>query len=88
MAYFDQVNKINYEGKASQNPLAFKHYNPDEIVLGKTMEEHLRFAVSYWHTLTGGGTDPFGAATALRPWDRFTGMDLAKARVEAAFEFF
>jgi len=88
MAYFDKVNRIGYEGKQSQNPLAFKHYNPDEIVLGKTMEEHLRFAVAYWHTLTGGGADPFGAPTAVRPWDRFTGMDLAKARVEAAFEFF
>jgi xylose isomerase len=88
MAYFDKVNRIGYEGKQSQNPLAFKHYNPDEIVLGKTMEEHLRFAVAYWHTLTGGGADPFGAPTAVRPWDRFTGMALAKARVEAAFEFF
>ena len=88
MAYFDKVNRIGYEGKQSQNPLAFKHYNPDEIVLGKTMEEHLRFAVAYWHTLTGGGADPFGAPTAVRPWDRFTGLDLAKARVEAAFEFF
>lgn len=88
MAYFDGVGKIAYEGKQSTNPLSFKHYNPQEVVLGKTMEEHLRFGVAYWHTLTGGGSDPFGSATAQRGWDRFSGMDLAKARVEAAFEFF
>ena len=87
MAYFDGVGKIAYEGKQSTNPLSFKHYNAQEVILGKTMEEHLRFGVAYWHTLTGGGSDPFGSATAQRGWDRFSGMDLAKARVEAAFEF-
>lgn len=88
MAYFPNIPKIEYEGRHSDNPFAFKFYNPKEVVLGKTMEEHLRFAVSYWHTLTGTGTDPFGAGTMLRPWDRYRGMDLAKARVEAAFELF
>ncbi len=88
MAYFPNISKIQFEGRDSKNPLAFKHYNPDQVVLGKTMEEHLRFAVAYWHTFTGDGTDPFGAGTMLRPWDRYTGMDLAKARVEASFEFF
>ncbi|MFB0845483.1 xylose isomerase [Paenibacillus oleatilyticus] len=88
MNYFNTVSKIQYEGKDSKNPLAFKHYNQSEIVLGKTQEEHLRFAVAYWHTLTGGGSDPFGADTAIRPWANYTGLDLAKVRVEAAFEFF
>jgi xylose isomerase len=88
MAYFKNVSKIEYEGRKSKNPFAFKYYNPEEIVGGKTMEEHLRFAVAYWHTFTGEGTDPFGAKTMQRPWDRYSGMDLAKARVEAAFEFF
>ena len=53
MTYFKNIGKIAYEGKGSTNPLAFKHYNPKEVVLGKTMEEHLRFAVAYWHTFTG-----------------------------------
>lgn len=88
MAYFENVGNIQYEGRGSKNPFAFKHYNPQEKVLGKTMEEHLRFAVSYWHTFTATGADPFGAGTMLRPWDRYTNVDLAKARVEASFEFF
>ncbi|MNW41279.1 Xylose isomerase [compost metagenome] len=86
MAYFEQVSKINFEGKQSDNPFAFKFYNPQEIVAGKTMEEHLRFSMAYWHTLVAGGSDPFGVETAERPWSKFTGLDLAKARVEAAFE--
>ncbi|CAM3644090.1 xylose isomerase [Marinicrinis lubricantis] len=88
MAYFDQVGKIQYEGKDTQNPLAYKYYNPSEVVAGKTMEEHLRFAVAYWHTFTADGGDPFGSGTAVRSWDRLQGMDLAKARVEASFEFY
>ena len=88
MGYFDGIPKIKYEGKGSDNPLAFKHYNPDEVVMGKTMRDHLRFAVAYWHTFTGAGTDPFGSATMQRSWDRLSGMDLAKARVEASFEFY
>ncbi|KOS02377.1 xylose isomerase [Paenibacillus polymyxa] len=86
MAYFEQVSKINFEGNQSDNPFAFKFYNPQEIVAGKTMEEHLRFSMAYWHTLVAGGSDPFGVETAERPWSKFTGLDLAKARVEAAFE--
>lgn len=88
MEYFNNVGKIAYEGAKSQNPLAFKYYNPTEVVAGKTMEEQLRFSVAYWHTFTGEGSDPFGSATMLRPWDKFTGMDKAKARLEAAFELF
>ncbi|RLL47047.1 xylose isomerase [Oceanobacillus piezotolerans] len=88
MSYFANVDKINYEGPKSKNPLAFKFYNPEEVIGGKSMEEILRFGVAYWHTFTEDLSDPFGVGTAVRPWDKFTGMDLAKARVEAAFEFF
>ena len=59
MAYFNTVNKIQYEGASSKNPLAFKYYNPEETINGKTMEEILRFSVAYWHTFTADGTDPF-----------------------------
>lgn len=65
--YFPFVEKISYEGKGSKNPLAFKYYNPDQVVAGKTMQDHFRFAVAYWHTLTGTGGDPFGPGTRLSP---------------------
>ncbi len=86
MSYFNHLKPIQFEGKTSTNPLAFKYYNPNEIIMGKTMREHLRFAVAYWHSFTGAGADPFGAGTAVRGWDAYQGMDLAKARVEACFE--
>ncbi|MEG7333935.1 xylose isomerase [Bacillus sp. 0102A] len=86
--YFESVNKVVYEGTDSTNPLAFKYYNAQEVIGGKTMKEHLRFSIAYWHTFTADGTDVFGAATMQRPWDQYKGMDLAKARVEAAFELF
>lgn len=86
--YFENVSKIKFEGKGSTNPFAFKHYDENEVVGGKTMKDHLRFTVSYWHTLTGTGGDPFGAATMVRPWDNAkTPMELAKMRMEASFEF-
>lgn len=88
MAYFESVSKIKFEGPKSKNPLAFKFYNPNEVIGGKTMEEWLRFGVAYWHTFTYQGVDPFGHENMPRPWDHLKGMDLAKARVEAAFEFF
>ncbi|WP_134699667.1 xylose isomerase [Ammoniphilus sp. YIM 78166] len=88
MSYFGNINKVKYEGPDSKNPFAFKYYNPEEKINGQTMEEYLRFAVSYWHTFTGEGTDPFGQATMIRPYNNFSGMDLAKARLEASFEFF
>lgn len=85
---FKDVPKIKYEGKDSRNPLAFKYYNPEEVVGDKTMAEHLRFSVAYWHTFTGEGVDPFGMGTMVRPWNSLQDpMELAKARVEAAFEF-
>lgn len=86
--YFKGIEKINYEGPTSKNPLAFKYYNPDEIVMGKTMKEQCRFAMSYWHTLTYMGNDPFGGSTMHRPWDqREDAMEIAKERVHASFEF-
>lgn len=87
MAYYENVGKVAYEGSQSQNPFAFKFYNADEVVMGKKMSEHLKFAMAYWHTLTAEGSDPFGATTAVRPWHSYSGIDLAKARVEAGFEF-
>jgi xylose isomerase len=85
---FKGIGKIKYEGKGSDNPLAFKYYNADEVVAGKRMEDHLRFAVAYWHTFQARGSDPFGVGTAIRPWDSISDqMELAKVKVEANFEF-
>lgn len=87
--YFRNIEKISFDGPDTDNPLAFRWYNPDQVVLGKRMEDHLRFAVSYWHTLCGTGQDPFGGETLLRPW--MTGGDpLAQAelKMNVAFEFF
>jgi len=88
MSYFGEIKKIEFEGKGTKNPLAYKHYNPNEIVMGKTMKDHLRFSVAYWHTLSYGGSDPFGENNMVRPWNHLKGMDLAKARMDAAFELF
>ena len=85
---FKNIGTIKYEGPASRNPLAFKHYNADEIVAGKTMREHLRFAVVYWHTFRGTGSDPFGMGTMQRPWDDGSNsVKNAQKRVRVAFEF-
>ena len=86
MSYFSTVDKIKYEGVTTENPLAFRHYNPSEVVMGKTMKEHLRFAVAYWHTMTQDGSDPFGSPTNIRTWAGSTPMETAKNRVEAFFE--
>ncbi|MBP2549972.1 xylose isomerase [Neorhizobium galegae] len=85
--FFGDIAKIKYEGPDSTNPLAFRYYQPDEIVLGKRMEDHLRFAVAYWHTFVWPGTDPFGGNTFERPWFKDT-MDAAKLKADVAFEFF
>ena len=85
---FTDITKISYEGAQSKNPLAFKHYNPAEIIEGKTMRDHLRFAVVYWHTFRGTGSDPFGAGTMQRPWDDGSNsVSNAQKRVRVAFEF-
>jgi xylose isomerase len=85
---FPKISKIKFEGPKSKNPLAFKHYNANEKIEGKTMRDHLRFAVVYWHTFRGTGSDPFGAGTMLRPWDDGTNsVANAQNRVRAAFEF-
>ena len=87
--FFPTVKKIEFEGADSRNPFAFKHYNPTEKVLGKTMAEHLRFAVCYWHTFKGTGGDPFGPGTQIRPWDASDDpMKNAEMTLQAAFEFF
>ncbi len=84
---FKDVRKIKYEGGGTDNPLAFRYYNEDEVVAGKKMSEHLRFAVAYWHTFQATGIDPFGSGTAVRPWDTISDkMELAKVKVEANFE--
>lgn len=87
MEFFKGIDKIEYEGSKSKNDLSFKYYNPEEVILGKKMKEHLKFAMSYWHTLTGGGMDPFGEQTIIRSWDTLNPMERAKARVKVGFEF-
>lgn len=85
MTYFNQ-EQINFEGPYSTNPLSFKYFNPEEVIGDKTMADHLKFSVAYWHTFTEDLSDPFGAGTATRTWDHLEGMEKAKARVEAMFE--
>ncbi|RMG03401.1 MAG: xylose isomerase [Planctomycetota bacterium] len=88
MAAFPDIPKIPYEGPDSKNPLAFRHYNADEVVEGKTMKEQLRFSIAYWHTMRGTGADPFGAATMLRPWESGDdSVENACNRVRVFFEF-
>jgi xylose isomerase len=85
--YFGDVKKIGYEGPESNNPLAFRHYDPNEKVLGKRLEDHLRFAVCYWHNFVWPGNDPFGGQTFERPWFGET-MDHARQKADVAFEMF
>jgi xylose isomerase len=85
---FPDIQKIQFEGPKSRNPLAFKHYNADEIVGGKKMRDHLRFGVAYWHAMRNSLSDPFGGGTAQRPWDDGTNsVANAQRRVWACFEF-
>lgn len=86
--YFKGIGKIEFEGASSKNPLAFRYYNASQMVAGKTMKEHLRFAMAYWHSLGATGGDPFGPGTKSFPW--FEGNDAesrAKNKMDAAFEF-
>ena len=87
--FFPGIPAIAYEGRDSSNPLSFKFYDPGKRVLGKTMAEHLRFAVAYWHTFCAGGADQFGDGTRVFPWDSApTPLDRARQKLDAAFEFF
>ena len=86
--YFPEIDKIKYEGPDSDNPLAFTYYDEDRVVGGKTMKDHFRFAVAYWHSFCNENSDPFGAGTRNFPWDKSTNpMDNAQYRLDAAFEF-
>ncbi|GAB1478035.1 xylose isomerase [Paracoccaceae bacterium] len=85
--FFKSIQPIKYEGPESTNEFSFRHYDPDEVLLGKRMEEHLRFAVAYWHSFAWQGGDPFGGQTFERPWYADT-MEGAKLKADAAFELF
>jgi xylose isomerase len=88
MEYFKGIEKIKFEGKDSKNPLAFRWYDENKIVAGKTMKEYFRFAVAYWHSFCGTGGDPFGSGPRDLPWDAPTdAVSRAKAKMDAAFEF-
>ena len=85
--FFGNVNKIRYEGANSSNPLAYRHYDPDEVVMGKRLEDHLRFSIAYWHSFAWPGGDPFGGQTFDRPWFNET-MEGARLKADVAFEMF
>ncbi|MFM7327492.1 MAG: xylose isomerase [Bacteroidota bacterium] len=86
--FFPGIGPIRYEGPNTDNPLAFRWYDPDKIVAGKTMKDHLRFACAYWHSFCGSGADPFGGPTHRFPWNRHPdAVDRAKEKMDAAFEF-
>ena len=85
--FFGDIKPVKYEGPDSTNPLAYRFYNKDEVVAGKRMEDHLRFAVAYWHSFAWPGGDPFGGQTFDRPWFGDT-MELAKLKADVAFEMF
>ncbi|WP_299885299.1 xylose isomerase [uncultured Ruegeria sp.] len=86
--FFEGIEKIRYEGVDSSNPMAFRHYNPDEVVMGKRMEDHLRFAVAWWHSFAWEGGDPFGGPTLERPWHPQDDMGRARMKADIAFEMF
>ena len=86
--FFKGIEKIKYEGTSSHNPLAFRWYNENQVVAGKTMKEHFRFACAYWHSFCGSGADPFGEPTHLFEWDtKSDPVERAKDKADAAFEF-
>jgi xylose isomerase len=86
--FFDGISKVACEGPDSTNPMAFHHYDPDEMVMGKRMEDHLRFSVAYWHSFAWEGGDPFGGQTFIRPWHPQDDMGRAKMKADVAFEMF
>ncbi|GAL04507.1 xylose isomerase [Photobacterium aphoticum] len=87
--YFKHINNIQFEGKDTTNPLAFRHYDADRMILGKSMKDHLRFAACYWHNFCWPGSDVFGAGTFERPWHHSgDAMEMARMKADAAFDFF
>ena len=86
--FFEGFSPIKYEGPDSTNPMAFRHYDPDEVVLGKRLEDHLRFAVAYWHSFAWEGGDPFGGPTFERPWHPQNSMENARLKADIAFDMF
>ena len=87
--HFPGIQTVVFEGPQSTRPLAFRHYNPDELIEGKTLSAHLRFSIAYWHSFRGTGADPFGPGTIVRPWEKGSDpLSIAKHRMDAAFEFF
>jgi xylose isomerase len=86
--FFDGIEPIRYAGPDSDAPLAYRHYNADEVVMGKRMEDHLRFAVAWWHSFAWEGGDPFGGPTFERPWHPQDDMGRAKMKADVAFEMF
>ena len=86
--FFKGINEIKFEGKDSNNPFAFKYYNPEQVIAGKTMREHFKFAVAYWHSFCGDGSDPFGQPTQKFPWDESDDpIQALQDKADAAFEF-
>jgi xylose isomerase len=86
--FFPEVEFVPFEGKDSDNPFAFKYYNPEQLISGKSMADHFRFAIAYWHSFCGNGSDPFGMPTRNMPWlSANNPLDRAKDKMDAAFEF-
>jgi xylose isomerase len=87
--HFPRIRPIAFEGTKSSNTLAFRHYNPEEVIDGQTMEAHMRFSIAYWHSFRGEGSDQFGPGTVVRPWEKGKdAVSIALVRMDAAFEFF
>ena len=85
--YFSEISKIKFEGKTSKNPMSFRYYDANKIVLGKPMKEWLKFSLAWWHTLCADGNDPFGGGTKCQPWnDGDSALTIAKQKVDAGFE--
>jgi xylose isomerase len=85
--FFHGIAPIRFEGPETENDFAFRHYDPDEMVMGKRMEDHLRFSVAWWHSFAWPGGDPFGGQTFERPWFGDT-MEAARLKADSAFEMF
>ena len=86
--YFKNINQVKFEGKDSDNPFAYRYYDSERVVMGKSMKEHFRFAIAYWHSFVNTGNDPFGPGTKQYPWSESTDVhQRAFDKMDAAFEF-